>query len=382
MEKQDFSEHCCHVGCAGYSYAHWSENATGDANVPDKYHAGYFYPQVLEKRAWLSFYSRRFSSVEINSSFYGFPKAETLSRWSREVPFGFSFVMKMPKSVTHDKRLEMSAMEELRRFCVLCDDNLGNSLGGILIQLPPSLSRSDKKLEMTLASIPEHLLCKIAFEFRHESWWCSDVMSILDGKGASMVRTVTPESGALHPLMIDSPAAAKSKFVYIRMGHSVKMEKEIGVTMYRGGHESGGNTTDNEAVHVVAETVNKCLILGKKVFVFLMNDLAAWAPKDALMVESAIQKQVHACCHVSENKDYNEVVLNKNWSRVSVSEASQTANSSLSKGQKSPGKYERNPKRQRDMHSFFKPSAASIRQPGSGSAMDELRKRQKNYFSS
>src|SRR5206468_933648 len=78
------------AGTSGYSYPEWKGN---------------FYPEKMTARDMLRFYAGRFPTVEINNTFYRMPREELLAGWAEQVPEGFRFVIKGPKRITHDKRL-------------------------------------------------------------------------------------------------------------------------------------------------------------------------------------------------------------------------------------------------------------------------------------
>jgi uncharacterized protein YecE (DUF72 family) len=78
------------VGTSGYSYAPWK---------------GSFYPKDIKADAMLRFYAERFPTVEINNTFYRMPAEAVLSKWKGETPAGFSFVLKAPRRITHERRL-------------------------------------------------------------------------------------------------------------------------------------------------------------------------------------------------------------------------------------------------------------------------------------
>jgi uncharacterized protein YecE (DUF72 family) len=78
-----------YVGTSGYSYKEWK---------------GSFYPEKLPQKDMLSYYAQRFSTVEINNTFYRMPKASVVESWAQQVPESFRFVLKAPQKITHFKR--------------------------------------------------------------------------------------------------------------------------------------------------------------------------------------------------------------------------------------------------------------------------------------
>jgi uncharacterized protein YecE (DUF72 family) len=123
-------------------------------------------------------YSRRFSAVEINSSFYRPHRPSTYERWAATVPADFRFAVKMPKEITHARRL-VEAAEPLTRFLGEAGA-LGEKLGPILVQLPPSLA-----FEPDLASFFHDLRTRfegaVVVEPRHRSWFADEVDKMLTG---------------------------------------------------------------------------------------------------------------------------------------------------------------------------------------------------------
>ena len=135
-------------------------------------HAGTF----PTKGSHLERYSRRFSAVEINSSFYRPHRPGTYARWAATVPADFRFAVKMPKEITHTRRLADVA-EPLTRFLGEAGA-LGEKLGPILVQLPPSLAfRAD--LTGFFLDLRARFGGAIACEPRHRSWFTDEVDHLL-----------------------------------------------------------------------------------------------------------------------------------------------------------------------------------------------------------
>ena len=83
-----------YIGTAGYCYPHW------------RGHGSQFYPKNVTQKNELRHYSGVFPIVEINASFHGVPRLETLRNWCQQVKFGFKFCFKVPQTITHEKRLK------------------------------------------------------------------------------------------------------------------------------------------------------------------------------------------------------------------------------------------------------------------------------------
>jgi uncharacterized protein YecE (DUF72 family) len=148
------------VGTSGYSHKEWKGN---------------FYPAKISPKEMLPFYADRFTTVEMNNTFYRMPTEEVMAGWAQQVPDAFRFVIKAPQSITHRKRLKGAELEVdhlLRTSAVLKD-----RLGPFLFQLPPNLKKDLTRLDAFLESFGNR--GAVAFEFRHESWFDDEVMGCL-----------------------------------------------------------------------------------------------------------------------------------------------------------------------------------------------------------
>jgi uncharacterized protein YecE (DUF72 family) len=141
-----------YVGTSGFSYPSWR---------------GGFYPERAKPAEFLEFFSARLPSVELNTTFYQLPSEERLQRWAEQTPTEFRFGVKMSRRITHGGRLELlpTFTEQVRA--------LGERLGPILVQFPPTRTRDDGLLRLVLGSLDPEL--EYAFEFRHESWTGAEV---------------------------------------------------------------------------------------------------------------------------------------------------------------------------------------------------------------
>jgi uncharacterized protein YecE (DUF72 family) len=149
-----------YVGTSGYSYKEWK---------------GPFYPEKLPDKEMLHFYGERFRSVEINNTFYRMPKSSVLEAWAAEVPADFKFVIKASQRITHFQRLKdcRDSVEYLLDVVGVLKDRLGP----VLFQLPPNLPKDAARLRDFLALLPPER--RLAFEFRHQSWFDEEVFTIL-----------------------------------------------------------------------------------------------------------------------------------------------------------------------------------------------------------
>jgi uncharacterized protein YecE (DUF72 family) len=149
-----------YVGTSGYSYKEWK---------------GSFYPEKLPQKDMLSYYAQRFSTVEINNTFYRMPKASVVESWAQQVPESFRFVLKAPQKITHFKRLKDT--KEETDYLIQVASALKDRQGPLLFQLPPNLKRDLPRLEEFLSFLGGK--ARAAFEFRHESWLDEEVFKLL-----------------------------------------------------------------------------------------------------------------------------------------------------------------------------------------------------------
>jgi len=164
------------VGTSGYSYREWK---------------GSFYPEDLKSKDMLRYYAERFSSVEINNTFYRMPKASVLESWAEQVPTDFLFVLKASQQITHRKRLKEAG--EPLTYLLETAATLGARLGPVLFQLPPNLKKDLDRLRDFVALLPEGH--RFAFEFRHETWADDEVHATLRERNCALVCADTESSG-------------------------------------------------------------------------------------------------------------------------------------------------------------------------------------------
>ena len=130
----------------------------------------------------LGFYAARFSTVEINATFYRMPTETTLAGWAAATPSAFVFALKAPRRITHARRLR--DVDEPLRLFVDAARALGNKLGPLLFQLPPNFVRDADRLAGLLRALPPAL--PVALEFRHPSWFADDVYALLARRDAAL----------------------------------------------------------------------------------------------------------------------------------------------------------------------------------------------------
>jgi len=180
-----------YVGTSGYSYKEWK---------------GPFYPKDLPATQMLRFYSERFRTVEINSTFFALPKASVLEQWAGAVDDDFHFAFKAPKSITHVQPLNDKG-EVLSKLLEVVG-TLKTRLGPLLFQLPPTLKKDVLRLRSFLALLPPQ--GRTAFEFRHPSWFDDEIIGLLRDHGVALCIADTDDT-------LEVPFVATTNCGYIRL---------------------------------------------------------------------------------------------------------------------------------------------------------------------
>lgn len=138
------------LGCAGWSLSRLYGN------------------EFASEGSQLQRYAARLNAVEINTSFYRPHRPKTYARWAESVPEDFRFSVKLPKAVTHEQRLQ-ACEGPLDRFLDECG-HLGDRLGCLLVQLPPSLAYDGAVAYRFFESVRKRYAGSLAVEPRHQSW--------------------------------------------------------------------------------------------------------------------------------------------------------------------------------------------------------------------
>lgn len=125
-------------------------------------------PQFPLQGSHLARYAARLSATEINSTFYRSHRASTYERWAAEVPASFRFSIKVPRMITHLKGL-IGAKAELDAF-LLEVSPLGQCLGCLLVQLPPSLALDRRSANTFFGMLRRRFAGDVAAEPRHATW--------------------------------------------------------------------------------------------------------------------------------------------------------------------------------------------------------------------
>ena len=231
-----------HIGTSGWSYDHWN---------------GVLYPDGSAPRDRLGVYTSTFRTVELNASFYRWPRDATFAGWRRRLPDGFVMSVKAPRGLTHAKRLY--APETWVSRIAACWHTLGDRRGVLLVQLAPNHARDDARLDHFLGCVPSWM--RVAVELRHESWIDDAVFGILERHGAAYCVM----SGANLPCVL----RATAPFVYVRL-HGPDTE-----------HLYGGSYGDDD-MQWWADRINDWTGGGLDVYAYFNNDGGGNAVRNAL----------------------------------------------------------------------------------------------------
>ncbi|HXX53464.1 MAG TPA: DUF72 domain-containing protein [Thermodesulfovibrionales bacterium] len=237
------------IGCSGFLYDHWK---------------GVFYPEDLPKRRWFEYYCTKFSTVELNVTFYRLPDKETFTKWYKETPPDFVFSLKGSRFITHIKKLKAAA-EPLDVFFSRALA-LKEKLGGVLWQLPPGLKADQGRLAEFLELLTPYGV-RNAFEFREGSWISKKVATLLEKMNVCLCMADWPE------FLDDLPLT--TGFAYVRR-HGRKGSYD---TCYR-----------TEELKADATRIRGYLRQRKDVFMYFNNDALGYAPQNASELIAMLKK--------------------------------------------------------------------------------------------
>jgi uncharacterized protein YecE (DUF72 family) len=171
------------TGTSGWSYEAWR---------------GSFYPAGLPADEMLAAYAARLPTVEVNNSFYRLPRASVLAGWRARVPAGFVFALKAPRRITHIQKL--AGIEGLVEAFRTNAAELGEGLGVLYFQLPPTMKKDVPRLRDLLALLPRGLA---AVELKHPSWRSDDALQALADASTALV--VSEDEGGAGPVVPTGP---------------------------------------------------------------------------------------------------------------------------------------------------------------------------------
>jgi uncharacterized protein YecE (DUF72 family) len=236
------------IGTSGWSYDHWAD---------------VLYPPGTPPARRLARYAETFDTVELNASFYRWPKDSTFAGWRDRLPAGFTMSVKAHRGLTHYRRLG-SPEPWIARF-EQCWRLLGDRHGVLLIQLHPDQKRDDGRLDSFLNLVPATI--RVAVELRHPSWNDPAVYRLLERHHAAYV-VMSGTGLACVPL-------ATTDLVYIRM-HGPDP-----APIYAGSYP-------DDELRRWADRIAQWDREGRDVWVYFNNDLGGHAVRNALWMRELL----------------------------------------------------------------------------------------------
>jgi uncharacterized protein YecE (DUF72 family) len=196
-----------YIGCSGWSYKGWT---------------GTFYPSSLENKNWLSYYSKFFKFVEVDSTFYNILSRFVVKGWKDKTPDDFKFVLKFPKIITHEKKMHKGKdiSKDLSVFFNSIEPLVDKTLL-LLIQLPHYLT--ENRYFDSLQNMVYRLdnTFKYALEVRDSSWFNDKVYNYLKNNKITLTWSVRDE--------LKTPPIITSDQIYVRfIGDRSINEKDFG----------------------------------------------------------------------------------------------------------------------------------------------------------
>jgi len=227
------------------------------------------FPEAFQHKSRLNYYSSRFNTVEVNSSFYKVPMPFTFEKWSMDVPENFQFTLKLFREITHVKELSAD-LDKINHF-IKSANRIGKKKGCILVQFPGKItlkyfSRVEVILQR-LAETDQSSQWKKAIEFRSPDWYTGETAELLSDYSASMVLHDIPTAKIFE-------AGKGGGFVYVRF-HGPKGD-------YRGGYPT-------VFLQEKAGQIKRWLKEGRDVYAYFNNTIGS-AFENAITLQTLIEK--------------------------------------------------------------------------------------------
>lgn len=239
-----------YIGTSGWSYRHWQ----------DCFYRG------TARKDWLKFYAERFSTVEINASFYRLQTPQTFRNWYEQTPPGFRFALKANRYLTHNKKLLDAAASisiEKNHATVL-----GEKLAVVLWQLPGGMKKDLLRLQRFVDTLGQWPQVPHAIEFRHASWFDDETLNCLLQAGIANCQS----DAETWPIW----QQVCSDLVYVRLhGHT----------------RTYASSYNTEELTAWADRIAEWLEQDKDVHVYFDNDAEGAAPINALTLQALLSRQ-------------------------------------------------------------------------------------------
>jgi uncharacterized protein YecE (DUF72 family) len=190
---------------------------------------GSFYPKGMKSADYLAYYSRRFDTVEVDSTFYGCPTIEAVRNWALKTPPGFVFSLKVPRTITHEKVL-VDCDKEFEQF-VTTVDVLGEKLGPMVLQFPffneevfTTPVQFESRLKAFFGNLPRVCDYRFAVEIRNKYWLKPRLLDVLRENNVALV--LQDQSWMPRPKDLENYDLIITDFSHIRwLGNRKDIEK-------------------------------------------------------------------------------------------------------------------------------------------------------------
>lgn len=245
-----------HIGTSGWEYKHWK-------NV--------FYPEKIRSKCHLEYYTKYFSTLEVNNSFYHLLSEQTVKNWANSVPENFIFSVKASRYITQMKKLKEPQTSTEKFFESI--KPFGQKLGPVLFQLPPNFGfNGDRLEEFIVTCITQNKTCseknpdyKYVFEFRNPSWYNDQTYEILKRYNCAFcIYNLGPTQ---------TPKEITADFVYWR---------------FHGNYGIGSGKYSTKELEGFAKDIEKIAAKNKSVYCYFNNDEAGFALDNAMEFESML----------------------------------------------------------------------------------------------
>jgi len=259
------------VGTCGYSYTEWVDYG--------------FYPKGTRTSDMLGLYSRCFSVVELNYTWYQMARAEAIGRMLKNAPSHLLFAAKLTRTMTHDPVVEWREQLAAYRKGIA---PLKDRLLAVLIQLPPDFDRTIANRNYLAGLLGGLEGLPVAVEFRHRSWAVDSVFKELERREISLVAVDEPELPGLFPLL---DVVTNPDLFYVRFHgrnssgwRSGNMQQKFNYDY----SEAELSTVRNSHIMAMAASAGRGVM-------FFNNHVGAKAPENARSLLQLLEQQGEVC---------------------------------------------------------------------------------------
>lgn len=248
------------IGTQGWNYEAW---------------VGPFYPIGTRPVDFLAIYSRAFDTVEVDSTFYAIPPSKTVRGWAERTPAGFTFALKMPQEITHERRLR-DAGDVAKEFFDRARE-LEDKLGAVLIQLGPDFGPNElPALAQFLPTLPRDM--QFAIEFRQRGWIHEGVLALLAEHGVALA--LTDARWIPRKQMMQLAAQPTADFVYIRWMGPDRAIVDYSRIQFDRAHE----------LELWSGVLWPLAVKGRAVFGYVNNHFAGHSPESARQLQRLLRQ--------------------------------------------------------------------------------------------